>query len=201
MAATLRSIHGVKRCTKSRTVCGFTPTGTTISTRPPTCTRAVSRRARGLTRTANGSLALRVSNSDNCVPCASSRRMIPGSRGPPSSDSVPHQLRQLPLRRLVVGRGDQGFFDPVARAHLIAARLQLHAQAPSTPRRAPSRARRCSWPRTGRTIARRARAREGAALLVGARLGARQALHARQKYCTRIMRRQLERGFEPLIRP
>jgi len=43
--------------------------GTTISTRPPTCTRAVSRRARGLTRTANGSLELRVSNSDNCVPC------------------------------------------------------------------------------------------------------------------------------------
>src|ERR1700724_1994547 len=69
MAETFRSIHGVNRCTKSRTVRALTPTGTTISTRPPTCTRAVSRRARGLTRTANGSLELRVSNSDNCVPC------------------------------------------------------------------------------------------------------------------------------------
>ena len=69
MAATLRSIQGVKRCTKSRTARALTPTGTTISTRPPTCTRAVSRRARGLTRTANGSLELRVSNSDSCVPC------------------------------------------------------------------------------------------------------------------------------------
>jgi len=29
----------------------------------------VRRRARGLTRTANGSLELRVSNKDSCVPC------------------------------------------------------------------------------------------------------------------------------------
>ena len=69
IAATLRSIHGVNFCTKSRTIWALTPIGTTISTRPPTCTRAVSRRARGLTLTANGSPELRVSNSDNCVPC------------------------------------------------------------------------------------------------------------------------------------
>jgi hypothetical protein len=70
---------GVKRWTKSRTARALTPTGTTISTRPPTCTRAVSRRARALTRTANASPELRVSNSDSCVPCAFIATMIPGS--------------------------------------------------------------------------------------------------------------------------
>src|SRR5260370_39429970 len=58
---------------------------------------------------------------------ASSRRIIPGSRtaAPPRSRSTAHQLRQLPLRGFVVGRGDQGFLDPIAGAQLIAARLQL----------------------------------------------------------------------------
>src|SRR5271166_3111085 len=118
MAATLRSIQGVKRCTKSRTARAPTPTGTTISTRPPTCTRAVSRRARALTRTANGSLELRVSNSDNCVPC--------GFIAPHDTEfgSAPHQARQLPLRLLVIWRDDQGLLDPVAGAEQIAALLE-----------------------------------------------------------------------------
>ena len=41
---------------------------------------------------------------------------------------MPHQKRQLPLCRLVVGRGDQGFFDPIAGAEQIGARLQLPAE-------------------------------------------------------------------------
>ena len=68
IAATLRSIHPDDRRTKSRTVAGPTPLGTTISTRPPTCTRAVRRRARALTRTTNASREGRDSNSDNCMP-------------------------------------------------------------------------------------------------------------------------------------
>src|ERR1700679_2153174 len=120
MAATLRSIQGVKRCTKSRTARALTPTGTTISTRPPTCTRAVSRRARALTRTANASPVLRASNSDSCVPCAfiacdDTRFDAGGGRAPLALD--PH--RQLLLRRLVVGRDDQGLLDPVARAEHV----------------------------------------------------------------------------------
>src|SRR5580692_7007664 len=119
MAATLRSIQGVNRCTKSRTVRALTPTGTTISTRPPTYTRAVNRRARGLTRTAKGSLELGVSNSESCVPCGfiatnDTRFTGSGGGGRRRSRLRSDQLRQLALRGLVVRRSDQGFFNPVA---------------------------------------------------------------------------------------
>src|SRR5271170_3917552 len=109
----------MKRRTKSRTALALTPMGTTISTRPPTCTRAVSRRARGLTRTANGSLEPRVSNSDNCVPCGfialhdSRFEDAGGARsGAPqlwlrSLSSVPDRQGHLALRRFEVGRDDQ----------------------------------------------------------------------------------------------
>src|ERR1700722_13976718 len=126
MAATLRSIHGVKRCTKSRTAFALTPTGTTISTRPPTWTRAVSRRARGLTRTANGSLEPRVSNNDSCVPCAFiapyDTRFVP-------PDAAPGALRmkhgrELPPGGLVIGRHDQGFLDPIAGPEHITPQLE-----------------------------------------------------------------------------
>src|ERR1700728_2640505 len=107
MAATLRSIQGVKRWTKSRTARALTPIGTTISTRPPTCTRAVSRRARALTRTANASPVLRAWNSDSCVPCAfitydDTRFDVRGGRARLALDSH----RQLFLRRLIFGRDD-----------------------------------------------------------------------------------------------
>ena len=129
MAATLRSIQGVKRCTKSRTARALTPIGTTISTRPPTCTRAVSRRARALTRTANASPVLRAWNSDSCVPCAfiardDTRFDARGGRARLALD----QHRQLLLRRLIVGRDDQGFLDPVARAEHVAVRRELLAE-------------------------------------------------------------------------
>ncbi len=154
IAATLRLIHGVKRCTKSRTACALTPTGTTISTRPPTCTRAVSRRARGLTRTANGSFKLRVSNKDSCVPCGfiapNDTRLAPNEAHRVSGFC---QLCQLTLRRLVIRRRDQGLFNPVARAQMIAALLQLRAERQVGLRMSPARRVDTASPRIVRKVA------------------------------------------------
>src|SRR5271156_1249980 len=201
IAATLRSIQGVKRCTKSRTARALTPTGTTISPRPPPCTRAVSRRARALTRTANASPVLRAWNSDSCVPSAfiaydDTRFDARGGRARLALD----QQRQLFLRRFIVGRHDQGLLDPVTRAEHVAARRELRAEREIRLGVAPP----------GHVRARRGRLLEQLGGLLQGRkrplilrrlgLGPRELVHGHEIEHPRVARRELEGGPEPLLR-
>ena len=155
MAATLRSIHGVNRCTKSRTALALTPTGTTISTRPPTCTRAVSRRARGLTRTAKGSLELRVSNSDNCVPCGfiAPHDTRFGSR---CRFTARTRLASCLCAALKSGATIRDFSIQLRAPEQIAARLQLHPEREIRLRVSPARHVDARWRRIDRKSARQA---------------------------------------------